>query len=322
MEAPYSLLGGGPESGLALLRIESATTGQAFVPADPASLHPGLLVAAVSLTADGRLLIAPGYLASAPHAAGEDGALVDEDSLDVAIAFPSSLPAAAIVDLDGNLVGAAFDAGGRRRLLSSEALVRVVERLGSHPFCHAIEVTTIDERTKKLLGVTAGVLVQRVRETAFVPGPSVREGDVLLEWGGHEIASPEDFRSFYEGGSPGTLVPFVVRRGRRPLRGRTVMPAPDCSPAGTAPVALSRIGMTLGGRDDSDGWEVLTLTSGGPAARGGIQVGDRVLRVDGLDFGHDGLEVLEGFERRPAPLPLLIRRDRRVHLLTVSPDGE
>jgi hypothetical protein len=44
--------------------------------------------------------------------------------------------------------------------------------------------------------------------------------------------------------------------------------------------------------------------------------------VDGLEFRHGGLEVLQGFERRPRPLPLLVRRDRRVRLLAVSPNDE
>jgi len=79
--------------------------------------------------------------------------------------------------------------------------------------------------------------------------------------------------------------------------------------------------MTIGRTDGPEtGWEVLTLTSGGPAARGGIKVADRILMVDGLEFRHGGLEVLQSFERRPRALPILFRRDRRVRLLAVSPN--
>jgi len=325
-EASFKLLGGGPESGLALLSIAPSTPAGVFVPSDPASLHAGLLVAAVSLTADGRLLVAPGYLTSAPVPPEDERAPFDEgeeDSLEVSIAFPHALPAAAIVDLDGNLVGAAFDVGGSLRLLSSETLIRVVERLRSRPFCYGIEVAAIDERVKDLLGVTGGVIVERVRETSFVPGPSIREGDVLLEWGGRGIASPEEFRRSYEAQTPGALVAFEVRRGRRRVSGGTVMPGSDCRPAGGSPILLSGIGMTIGRTDGPDaGWEVLTLTSGGPAARAGIVVSDRVLHVDGLELRQGGLEVLQGFERRPRALPILVRRDRRVRLLAVSPNDE
>lgn len=322
-DASFKLLGGGPESGLALLEVRPSAEAQVFIPSDPASLHSGLLVAAVSLTASGRLLVAPGYLASVPDAPEEDSVVGEENSLQVSIAFPHSLPAAAIVDLDGNLVGAAFDVGGSLRLLSSETLVRVVERLRGRPFCYGIEVAAMDERVKELLGVSGAVIVERVREKSFVPGPSIREGDVLLEWGGHEIASPEEFRRSYEAQAPGALVAFEVRRGRRRVRGGTFIPGPDCRPAAGSPILLSAMGMTIGRTDGPEtGWEVLTLTSGGPAARGGIKVADRILMVDGLELQQGGLDVLQSFERRPRALPILFRRDRRVRLLAVSPNDE
>lgn len=106
-EASFKLVGGGPQWGLALLEIARSTPERPLVPSDPASLHPGLLVAAVSLTGDGRLLLAPGYLTSVPVPPEDESAPVrevDEDSLEVSIAFPHSVQVAAIVDLDGNLV--------------------------------------------------------------------------------------------------------------------------------------------------------------------------------------------------------------------------
>jgi S1-C subfamily serine protease len=318
----FKVVGGPTEFGLALLEVAPAAAPEAFAPSDSGSLHPGLLVAAVSLAPDGRLLVVPGTLASAPVRSEEESDSGDEDSLDVSIAFPRSLPAAAIVDLDGQLVGAAFDVGGSLRLLSSGVLLRVVDRLRRHPFCHAIEVGEIDERVKDLLNVR-GVMVERVRETSFVPAPAIREGDVLLEWGGREVESPEEFRRSYEAQEAGALVSFEVRRGRSRVRGRTVMPGSDCRPAGGSQVLLSGIGMTLRRTDEPEtGWEVLTLTPGGPAARGGIAIFDRILQVDGLPLGSGGLEMLRSFERRHRALPFLVRRDRRVRLLAVSPNAE
>jgi len=322
-ESSFKLLGGGPESNLALLELAPSTGAQAFVPSDPASLHPGLLVAGVSLTSDGRLLVIPGYLASAPLPLGEESAMGEEDSLDVSMAFPSSLAAAAIVDLDGRLVGAAFDAGESLRFFSSEALLRVVDRLRSHPICYGIEVTAVDDRVKELVGVRGGVLVERVRESSFLPGPSIREGDLLLVWDGHEIATPEEFRRSYEAQAPGSVVAYEVRRGRSRVRGGTVMPGRDCRPAGRSPLPLSRMGMTIGWTEEPDsGWVVLTLTSGGPAARAGLEILDRILQVDGLALPQGGLDVFQRFERRPQALSILVRRDRRVRLLAVSPDDE
>jgi S1-C subfamily serine protease len=320
-DSSFKLLGGGPQSGFALLEVALSVAPQVFTPSDPASLHPGLLVAAVSLDADGSLLVAPGTLATAPRE--EENAAGDEDSLKVSIAFPHPLPAAAIVDLDGKLVGAAFDVGGSLRLLSSDVLLRLVDRLRSHPFCYAIEVGELDQRVKDLLKLTDGVIVERVRETSFVPAPSIREGDVILEWAGGSIATPDEFRRSYQAQEPGALVSFEVRRGRGRVRGRTVMPGSDCRPADGSQVLLSAIGMTLVRRDQPEtAWEVLSLSGGGPAARGGIAILDRILEVDGLQLGSGGLDALRSFERRPRPLAVLVRRDRRVRLLAVSPNEE
>jgi S1-C subfamily serine protease len=322
-ETPFRLLGGGPESNLTLLELPPPSAAQAFVPSDPASLHPGLLVAAISLTADGSLLVVPGYLASAPRPLEDGSATGEEDSLDVAIPFPRSLATAAIVDLDGQLVGAAFEAGESLRTVSSAVLLRVVERLRTHPFCHAIEVAAMEDRVKELLGMAGGVLVERVRESSFAPGPSIHAGDVLLAWGDHEMTTPEEFRRAYEAQAPGHLVAFEVRRGRSRVRGSTVMPGPDCRPAGRSPVPLPRIGMTIGWTDDPEpGWGVLALTPGGPAATAGIEVRDRILRVDGLALPRSGVEARQRFERRSPALSILLRRDRHVRLIALSPDDE
>jgi serine protease Do len=247
----------------------------------------------------------------------------EEDSLEVSIDFPRSIRAAAIVDLDGNLVGAAFDIGESLRLLSARTLDRIVERLRTRAFCHAVEVTELDDRVKSLLGVSGGVLVARVRESSFLPGPSILEGDVLLAWDGQPIATPEEFRGFYEAQTPGTLVAYELRRGRSRLRGRTAMPGPDCRPAARSPMQLSRMGMTIGWTEEPEpAWAVSTLTPGGPAARAGVELRDLVLEVDGLPLLRGGMEALQRFERRPRALPLLVRRDRRVRLLAVSPDAD
>jgi S1-C subfamily serine protease len=322
VESPFKLLNAGAASALALLEIASPAP-QAFALAGRDSLHPGLLVAAVSLDADGGLLVAPGTLASVPPPPGDEAALGEADSLEVSIPFPRSLTAAAIVDLDGNLVGAAFDAGGTLRLLSSETIVRLVDRLQRQPFCHAIEVAAIDERVKELLGVTGGVLVERVRAASFLPAPSIREGDVLLEWGGRKIADPDEFRRSYEAPARGEPVGFEVRRGRRPVRGVTVMPGPDCRPTARTPLPLSKLGMAIVPSDDLEGGlDVVSLSAGGFAAGAGIEIGDRIVEINGVPAGQAGLSLLRDSERRPRSLAILLRRDGRVRLVALSPDDQ
>ena len=102
--------------------------------------------------------------------------------------------ATAVTNLDGALVGVAVETGGAGpRLLSSSVVRRAVAELQRLARCRALLVSELDPSVLALLGLNTGLLVEEVREDAFVPEPSLRAGDVILEWGGEAVTTAEAF---------------------------------------------------------------------------------------------------------------------------------
>ncbi len=323
------LLAADAMEGIALFELDPPVADKALRAADPASLHTGMLVAAVSLDHRDRPEVIPGHLVSvaAPVPRGEGPRGVD--SLDVSLRLPAATRAAAIVDLDGKLVGAAFGARGSIRLVSAEILLATIERLRADPNCRSLEVADLDDTVRKGVGFRAGVAVEGVYAEAFVPEPSIRAGDLLLEWNGQEVRDAAEFERSYDAARPGALVPYLVRRGRRVLSGRTRMPGPDCRPLGEPPVSLPEIGFSMAwvpaatpGGEPSLAWSVTEVAPGSPAQHAGLRAGDRILRVDGS--GGDRREILRGlsaFEPHSTPIVLTLQRKDRVKLVALPAEG-
>ncbi|WP_225919509.1 aspartyl protease family protein [Actomonas aquatica] len=89
---------------------------------------------------------------------------------------------------------------------------------------------------------------------------------------------------------------------------------PEGAGASTAPITEeSRLGLGLGFRSHADALEVAFLQEGGPAARAGIQLGDRVVAIDGVPVAERGCGVfLEDEESRE----LRIERNGETDTLT------
>jgi serine protease Do len=233
---------------------------------------------------------------------------------------------AAIVDLDGDLLGIAVESAQGVRVLSSRTVLRLMARLQENRTCHAIEVAEMGETVRRLTGARSGVVVEKVHEKAFVPEPSIRAGDILLEWDGREVPNVWRFHQLYEEQPAGKLVRYVVLRGRRRVSGGTHMPGRDCRPLGEAPLVVPGMGLTLQwGQDPGSGstiagWRILAVDESSPAFRGGMRPGDRVLSADGRDLTRENARsTLDAFGRRGRPMLLTVGRSDRVKLLAVSP---
>ena len=236
--------------------------------------------------------------------------------------------ATAVVDLDGALVGVAVDtgeAGSGPRLLSSSVVRRVVVELQRRARCRVLVVSELEPPVLALLGLESGLLVEQVRQDAFVPEPSLHAGDVILDWDGERVTTVEAFQTGTDALDPGALVPYQVLRGRRRLAGGTILPGGDCRPLGEPPVQLARFGLALrwtagGGAEAGDGWRVAATAPGGVAAAAGLQPDDLVLAVDGRAAeGLDARAVFERMERRGEPTLVTVRRADRVRILALDP---
>jgi hypothetical protein len=308
--------------GVALISLPPPERPEVFRPAASGSLRPGMLVAAVSLAPDERLRIIPGHLVSTPVLERADPLAPDAQSLELALAFPPGTRVAAVVDLDGNLVGAAFGSGGRLRLLSAHALRLLVGRLERAPPCRVIDAVPIDEPVRRLLGIDGGALVERVSPGPAAAGFPIRQGDVLLTWAGERLSGPAELHERLAKTPTGTSVAYALRRRARTVRGRTTVPEPDCAPAVDEGLVLPRTGVTVHWERSAAAWVVAAVRAGTPAAASGLRQRDRILAIDGRDVSDDAGAFGRRLEAARKPLLLSVRRGARARLLALpAPAG-
>jgi PDZ domain len=322
------LIAADAELGIALLQMEQPYIAPPFSPVDPAVLTPGSRVLAVTLLPDERLEITPGYLTSP----GTGQSPEDGGPLHVSITFPQPPPVAAIVDLDGRLVGAAVESGDSMRLLSSNQVLQIVDRLREGIPCRAIEVSDLTDTVRGVLQLNGGVLVEKVREEAFRPEPSIRPGDLLLQWDGQAISTAEQFNALYDSGRPAAMVRFRVLRDQKRINGATVMPGPDCRPARQSLQVLPALGLTVqwvtgpGEQEPLEaagGWQVLSVTAGSPTSAAGVQPGDVISGVNGKRLDETQREQqLRRMEKTPRPFVLTLRRGDRVKFVAIPRESE
>ena len=319
---PYRLRGWDAEVGLALFGPvgEDRTP---FTLTDPRAMPSGSYVGAVTLTAEGAPIVAPGHLMGATPPGTRLAAAGD---LFVSVELPPAFTMAALINLDGALLGVAYAAPSGLRMISSTAMLALIERLQARRVCRGVEVANLDDRVRERLVIEDGVLVEYVHREAFDPEPSLREGDVLIEWGGDRVQSAAQFRRIYDAHTAGDLVRYRVLRRRRRITGGTVVPAADCTPVRPGPVRLAAFGLALEwvgsaeAADGAPGWRVAAVALGGPAAAAGVRERDRVAAVDGVVVSsEDDRRRIEAATARGEPLLLSLRRGGRAKLVVVPP---
>lgn len=319
---PGGLIAVDRDRGLSLFEVD-ATRVEAFQLIPPAAVPSGAYIAAVTRDSTSRATITPGHLVSASAESSAPGG----PSLEVSMRLAGS-GAMAIVNLDGSLVGVAVETGvpgAGPRLLSSSVVRRMVVDLQRQDRCRALVVSELDEQVLALLGIDSGLLVEHVRQDAFVPEPSLRAGDVVLNWDGEAVTTVEAFETHTNALERGALVRYRVLRGRRRLAGGTVLPGGDCRPPEEPPVQLARFGLALRwtadrGAGASDAWQVAATTPGGAAQTAGLNVDDFVLAVDGRAAdGIDARAMFERMEQRGEPTLVTVERADRVQILALDP---
>ncbi len=307
----YRLLGVDTERGVALFAVKQPEGVGNFTLHEFPGLRPGSYVVAVSLLPEDQVEVIPGYVTRFTRRSGEQASQVE-----FALPFPDSCEAAAIVDLDGELVGVAVKTADGHRVLPADALPALLERLTHGAPCQAIEVSDLDEEARQLLGVKQGVLVERVRAEAFVPEPSIREGDILLGWGGDPVRSAEEFAKLYAAQEPGKLVRYRVIRDGRTVTGGTRMPDRNCRPVEPRLRFYPRLGLHT--EWSGDGWLVVRVRPDSPAAQAGLAKGDRIIGVNGRRLRQRDASAFERYENEPQKTALLVRRADRVRVVVVE----
>lgn len=320
-DEPHRLLAWDETLGLALFDVSDHGE-TAFTLTDPRTLPSGAYLGAVTLDGSGEPTITPGYLVTAA------GAIQDSaGDLVVSMGLPTTLSVAAIVNLDGAMVGFAYATEMGPRVVTTTELLGLIEALQTESLCRSVEVSDIDADIRSRLGVESGVLIEYVRPEAFVQDPSLQGGDVLLEWGDTPLDSAEQFAALYDAQTSGSLVRYRVLRGRRRVTGGTIMPARDCAAITSEPVRLSQFGLAVqwlaesaAGTDSGDSWRVVAVAADGPSAAAGVEEFDILRSVDGQPVDNENdRTVLESAAESDEPLLLSLLRDGRAKLIAVLP---
>lgn len=314
----YWLLGWDEGIGLALFEA-SGEERTPFTLTDPRAMTSGSYVGAVTLTSDGAPAVVPGYLVTA-------ASRPDEPAGDLVVSMDLSGPLsiAAVVNLDGGLIGVAYAAPAGRRVVSAMTMLELIDTLQAEKVCRSVEVTDLGAGVKEIMVLESGVLIEYVHRAAFVPEPSLLAGDILLEWADTRVDSAAHFAQLYDAQAPGELVRYRVLRNRRRFSGRTVVPGPDCAPVAPPPVSLPTIGMAVQWEPRpgaaASGWRVVAVAPDSPAAEAGIEERDQLLAIDNLRLSdEDDRETITGRVARGERLLLSLRREERMKLLSVAP---
>jgi len=324
---PYRLLSVDNERRIAVFELLEAR--QAAPVADLSELQSGSHAAALSLTPDESLRITPGSVVSArvEKAYPAQGSFIGE-TLDLAITFAEETRVAAVVDLDGGLLGVAFETPDGLQSIPAHIVRDLAREASDVKPCISIETQDLSEQVRTVLGVTAGAFVEKVRKEAFFPEPSIRAGDILVRWAGETVVDKQAFEELYLSQEPGSLVRYIVLRNGRRTSGATRAPGPRCRPLGNRLVPFARLGAVLRWdaespslEDTESGWRVMSIVDDGRAAKAGLLRGDLIVALQGRSFASSKPSLaFEEFEENPRPVVFTVSRNGRLQLVAVVPE--
>lgn len=214
---------------------------------------------------------------------------------------------AAVFTLEGAFIGLVRESADTTLLVSGETLRSAAEsaqpvatpvngRLG-------VEIDGLTAALRRATGAAQGVVVVHVDPSGPANG-SLQSGDVIQTIGGTPVTSATVFRQLERGRPPGAEVALTGTRRRAPFT--VSLKAGDAA----GPVALSGddpgfVGQNIAGA----GIEVVTVSSGGPAARAGLQRGDLITELDG-EPARDAAALARRFRSAASGAALLLTVQR------------
>src|SRR5213083_1000924 len=178
-----------------------------------------------------------------------------------------------LLDIKGELIGINTAIYGKAQ--------RVMKDLVSYgEVRHAWVGLVVQNLTPDLaqhFGVRRGVVVAQVEPKSPAEGAGIARGDAVTKVDGHEVGSREEFEQRIEDHAEGDRITLTLRREGRD---EDVRLATATFPAARADeLAWQLLGLQAAGSED--GLVVSRVRPGSPAARIGVQRGDRLLGLGG-----------------------------------------
>lgn len=128
---------------------------------------------------------------------------------------------------------------------------------------------------------TRGLRVTYVQAESGAAKVGLLEGDVLTAVDGAPVRDEEALRDVLVARAPGDEVEVDLVRGEQPLRVRLTLGRRPAGPIGPLRDEAPYLGVAVEAR--SEGVVVRSVDAGSPAAKAGLQPGDRLVSLDGVD---------------------------------------
>jgi len=190
-----------------------------------------------------------------------------------------------LLDIKGELIGINTAIYGKAQgigfAIPVDRAQRVMKDLVSYgEVRHAWVGLVVQDLTPDLaqhFGVRRGVVVAQVEPKSPAEAAGIARGDAVTKVDGHEVASREEFEQRIEDHAEGDRITLTLRREGRD---EDVRLAAATFPAARADeLAWQLLGLQAAGAED--GLVVSRVRPGSPAARIGVQRGDRLLGLGG-----------------------------------------
>jgi serine protease Do len=216
--------------------------------------------------------------------------------------------------VEGALVGLVIEREGRPMIVPGSSVLASAERLlrdGNKPMGQlGVEVQALSPEVSSVIGATTGVVVTWVDPEG--PAASrLRVADVIEAADVLAIGTLDDWAMQTRRLGPGDTIRLQVRRDRMVREVSLTARAATGAPVAELGLSMRELPGT--------GAEVLRVSSGSAAARAGIESGDVMTFVAGIDAPTPA-QVVRTFAKAPPDRPFLvvIRRDGARHVLVLG----
>jgi len=186
------------------------------------------------------------------------------------------------------------------------------------------------------LEVTKGIMIASVEDGTPADDAGLEPGDVVLTFAGVKIVDVPQFRRVVAGVAPGHEIEVeILRDGRRKSLKTELSERPDAVAAPEEPEPeepAEWFGIDVVEVDDpvarelnvdaDEGVLVVGVKSGGPAADGGLLVGDVIVKIGDEEIENlaDYRRIMKSIEESDRAIALMVQRGAHTYFVAIKPE--
>jgi serine protease Do len=183
---------------------------------------------------------------------------------------------------------------------------------------------------------THGVIVANIEDDTPASKAGLKAGDVIVEFGGTEITDVPQFRRVVASFGPNEEVPIIVLRdGKRLTLKATLVERPEQVAAAETQTnepqektwfGIHAVGLNAPEAQQfevqaDEGVLVTSVESGSPAAHGGLEAGDVIVRIgdEPVKTMSDYNKIMSGLQDRKKAIAIMVQRGAYTYFVAVKP---